>query len=135
MKLFRTMLLFSLSLISGGAFASLVLPTVAAESQSLRLMTVDFSAVILLRDLSGLSKRVINARGNTLFFNQSSSIFTILGNVPERSGVAVEELVGFVEGSHEIKASSLEDNKSDSEGLILAIHEGKGEAVGLLVFT
>jgi hypothetical protein len=102
-------------------------------TNSLGLVTANFSPFTFNGGASGSFTTVYDAGGNILFIDFSGGVFTILGTVPEIPDAVIDDLIGFSEESDEL-IDEIKDNRSEAEATLEELLEEEEEE-GSLVCT
>ncbi|MDH3387312.1 MAG: hypothetical protein OEN02_05340, partial [Gammaproteobacteria bacterium] len=90
-------------------------------TNSLGLVTANFSPITASSGVSGGFSRIIDAGGNILFINFNSGVFTILGASPKIPDKVIDDLISFLKKNGEQLAEEIARNRSQAEAIIEAL--------------
>ena len=113
--------------LNGGALV------IGFTTNSLGLVTANFSPFTFNGGASGSFTTVFDAGGNILFIDFTGGVFTILGTTPVIPDDVISDLVGFSEESEEL-IEEVSDNRSEAEATLEDLLEEEEEE-GSLVCT
>jgi hypothetical protein len=101
-------------------------------TNSLGLVTANFSPITVSSGVSGSFNRIIDAGGNTLFVNFNAGVFTVLGASPKVPDAVIDDLISFLDGSDEL-SEIINSNKSEADAVMEGLLEEGEEEQGSLV--
>jgi len=99
-------------------------------TNSLGLVTANFSPIDPQGGINGRFDRIFDAGGNILLFNINAGVFTILGASPKLPDAVIDDLIGFAEEGDEL-ADEIADNRSEADEVVQEILEKEAEEDGL----
>ena len=100
------------------------------ETNSLGLVTANFSPLDPQGGISGRFDRIFDAGGNILFFNFNGGVFTILGVSPKIPDAVIDDLISFARESGEL-AEEIANNRSEAEAVMEELLKEDADEDGL----